>query len=132
LVLRCPVEHHGENFTTVAEFAVKAGEDIPFILSHGPSHLPAPAAFDARAALIDTEQYWTDWASKCRYDGPYRPAVIRSLIVLKALAHHPTGGIVAAPTTSLPEEPGGLRNWDYRYSWLRDASMVLLTLLQAG
>lgn len=132
LVLRCPVEHHGENFTTVAEFAVKAGEEIPFILSHGPSHLPAPAAFDARAALIDTEQYWTDWASKCRYDGPYRPAVIRSLIVLKALTHHPTGGIVAAPTTSLPEEPGGVRNWDYRYSWLRDASMVLLTLLQAG
>lgn len=132
LVLRCPVKHHGEHFTTVAEFAVTAGEEIPFTLAHGPSHLPAPAAFDVKAALIETENFWTDWTSKCCYDGPYREAVVRSLIVLKALTYHPTGAIVAAPTTSLPEEPGGLRNWDYRYSWLRDASMVLLTLLQAG
>lgn len=132
LVLRCPVDHHGENFTTVADFRVKAGEEIPFTLTHGASHLSVPPAFDANAALIETEKHWTDWTSKCRYDGPYREAVVRSLIVLKALAYHPTGGIVAAPTTSLPEQPGGVRNWDYRYCWLRDASMVLLTLLQAG
>ena len=132
LVFSSPVAHHGEDFRTVAEFTVKAGEEIPFTLTHGASHLPAPDPIDAKAALTRTERYWADWTSKCNYDGPWRDAVIRSLIVLKALTYQPTGAIVAAPTTSLPEQPGGVRNWDYRFSWLRDASLVLLTLLHAG
>ena len=105
---------------------------MPFALSWVPSHLTAPPVVDVEAALAHTRTFWTDWASRCTYPGRYREAVIRSLITLKALTYEPTGGIVAAATTSLPEDIGGVRNWDYRYCWLRDATITLEALLRTG
>ena len=131
-VLRTPVKVRGENMTTVADFDVSAGETIPFVLTYGPSHLEVPAPIDPQRALCDTEAFWTEWVSHCTYEGSRRDTVIRSLITLKALTYAPTGGIVAAPTTSLPEKLGGSRNWDYRFCWLRDATFTLLALMNSG
>ena len=105
---------------------------MPFTLIYSPSHLEAPPAIDPQQALTATEKFWRDWAAKCQPAGPYQDAVARSLITLKALTYGPTGGIVAAPTTSLPEQIGGVRNWDYRFCWLRDATLTLLALMNAG
>ncbi|EKX63944.1 glycoside hydrolase family 15 protein [Streptomyces ipomoeae] len=116
----------------IADFKVTAGERIPFVLTWYPSHRPAPDPLDAFEALGATEAYWRRWLRRLSYEGPYREAVARSLITLKALTYEPTGGIVAAPTTSLPEDIGGVRNWDYRYCWLRDAGMTLEALLRSG
>jgi GH15 family glucan-1,4-alpha-glucosidase len=132
VVLRTQVPLHGENLKTVGKFTVAAGETAAFVLSYGPSHRELPAAIDPMDALVDTESFWTNWTRRCQYRGEWRDAVVRSHIVLKALTYAPTGGIVAAPTTSLPEQPGGPRNWDYRYCWLRDATFTLLSLLDAG
>ena len=131
-VLRTPVATHGEDLTTVAEFEVRAGESVPFVLTYGPSHLAVPAPIDAGHALKDTEEFWTEWSSRCSHHGESRDVVMRSLITLKALTYAPTGGIVAAPTTSLPEKLGGSRNWDYRFCWLRDATFTLLVLINSG
>jgi GH15 family glucan-1,4-alpha-glucosidase len=131
-VLRTPVETRGEDLTTVADFEVGEGETVPFVLTYGPSHLPVPAPVDPARALQDTEEFWTEWCSRCSYDGGNRDLVMRSLITLKALTYAPTGGIVAAPTTSLPEKLGGARNWDYRFCWLRDATFTLLALMNSG
>jgi GH15 family glucan-1,4-alpha-glucosidase len=131
-VLRTPVKTRGEDMTTVAEFEVVEGEVIPFVLTYGPSHLPLPKPIDPVQALRDTEDFWTDWCSHCTYEGEDRDLVLRSLITLKALTYAPTGGIVAAPTTSLPEKLGGSRNWDYRFCWLRDATFTLLALMNSG
>jgi len=133
VVLRTPVHMRGENMTTVGEFIVGEGDRVPFVLSYGPSHLPIPDAFSADSALKDTEEAWRGWTARGRVnDGPWSEAVRRSLITLKALTYEPTGGIVAAPTTSLPEFIGGNRNWDYRYCWVRDATLTLLALMNAG
>ena len=131
-VLRTPVELRGEDMTTVAEFEVRAGETVPFVLTYGPSHLPVPGPLDPERALQDTEDFWRQWSSQCTYEGERRDLVMRSLITLKALTFAPTGGIVAAPTTSLPEKLGGQRNWDYRFCWLRDATFTLLALMNSG
>ncbi|MBR0752279.1 glycoside hydrolase family 15 protein [Bradyrhizobium jicamae] len=132
-VLRTPVETRGEDLTTVADFEVGEGETIPFVLTYGPSHVPVPEPIDPEAALKDTEDYWTEWSGRSTYDGGQRrDLVMRSLITLKALTFAPTGGIVAAPTTSLPEKLGGARNWDYRFCWLRDATFTLLALMNSG
>ena len=131
-VLHTSVQTHGENMTTVAEFDVAAGETIPFVLTYGASHLPVPRPIDPDQALADTEAFWTEWSRRCTYRGAYRDLVMRSLITLKALTYGPTGGIVAAPTTSLPEKLGGWRNWDYRFCWLRDATFTLLALMNSG
>jgi len=132
LTLRTPVEFHGENLSTVSEFSVSAGDRVPFVLTWHPSHLPAPAEVQPEVALEDTEKWWRDWCDETSYSGEWEEAVTRSLITLKALTYEPTGGIVAAPTTSLPEELGGSRNWDYRFVWLRDATFTLQSLLLAG
>jgi GH15 family glucan-1,4-alpha-glucosidase len=132
VVLHTPVRVEGRGLTTVADFEVAAGQSVPFVLMHGPSHLPAPDRIDALAALNATEVFWTDWANQSDSDGEWGDAVRRSLITLKALTYAPTGGIVAAPTTSLPEHIGGSRNWDYRFCWLRDATLTLLALKDAG
>src|SRR5215472_12489782 len=118
--------------TVQAAFAVTRGQMVPFVLMQSPSHEPAPLPVGASAALAETEKFWLDWIGHCRYQGPAAAAVEQSLIVLKALTYAPTGGIVAAPTTSLPEEIGGERNWDYRYCWLRDATFTLLAFMNAG
>jgi len=131
-VLRTRVETRGQDMTTVAEFTVGAGDTIPFVLTYGPSHLPVPEPIDSDQALADTEAYWRDWTGRCTFQGDYRDLVMRSLITLKALTYDPTGGIVAAPTTSLPEKLGGMRNWDYRFCWLRDATFTLLALMNSG
>ena len=131
-VLRTPVQTRGEDMTTVADFEVKEGETIPFVLTYGPSHLPVPKAINPAHALRDTEKFWTEWCSHCTHQGENRDLVMRSLITLKALTYAPTGGIVAAPTTSLPEIPGGAKNWDYRFCWLRDATFTLLALMNSG
>ncbi|MGW6541797.1 glycoside hydrolase family 15 protein [Streptomyces massasporeus] len=122
----------GEDYGTHAEFTVKKGEKVAFVLTWHPSHEPRPPLVDPYDALRHSVEDWRAWVSRCRYKGPYRDAVVRSLITLKALTYAPTGGIVAAPTTSLPEEPGGVRNWDYRYCWLRDSTLTLNALLAAG
>jgi len=132
VTMRGPVELQGRNMATVANFEVSTGETLTFVLSHGASHLPPPERFDADRALRDTEKAWATWSKRCQYDGPYKDAVLRSLIVLKALTYEPTGGIVAAPTTSLPEQLGGARNWDYRFCWLRDATLTLIALMGGG
>jgi GH15 family glucan-1,4-alpha-glucosidase len=132
VVLRGDVPLHGQNLTSVAEFTIREGESKSFVMSWRPSHKPAPDPVDADAALRETERYWRDWSSKCRYEGEFREPVLRSLLTLKALIYGPTGGIVAAPTTSLPEEIGGVRNWDYRLCWLRDATLTLVALMDAG
>ncbi len=126
-----PLEPQAD-FVHTAEFVVSEGQEEMFLLSHGPSHLPAPTTPDPDEALHSTEAYWTDWSSRCTYKGEWQEPVLRSLITLKALTYAPTGGIVAAPTTSLPEQLGGSRNWDYRYCWLRDATFTLLALIHAG
>ncbi|WP_315742898.1 MULTISPECIES: glycoside hydrolase family 15 protein [unclassified Bradyrhizobium] len=131
-VLRTPVETRGENMTTVADFTVKTGETVPFVLTYTPSHLPPARPIDPDCALADTEKFWHSWSSHCSYRGHCRELVLRSLITLKALTYAPTGGIVAAPTTSLPEKLGGKRNWDYRFCWLRDATFTLLALMNSG
>jgi GH15 family glucan-1,4-alpha-glucosidase len=132
LCFRSPVEHRGENMRTIAEFTVREGERVPFALTWYPSNEDPPERIDPEQALQDTVDFWTDWIAGCGYDGPWKHAVRQSLIVLKALTYAPTGGIVAAPTTSLPEKIGGERNWDYRYCWLRDATLVLLAFINAG
>ena len=132
VVLQTPVETRGENLHTIAEFTVSAGERIPFTLTWFPSHHDTVAPVDPEQALVDTCSYWREWLGPCTYAGRWRDAVVRSLMVLKALTYGPTGGIVAAPTTSLPERIGGVRNWDYRYCWLRDATFALDALLENG
>ena len=131
-VLRTPVETRGEDLTTVSDFEVRAGETIPFVLTYGPSHLDPPGPIDPEAALRETENFWQDWCRRYTRDGDYHDLILRSLITLKALTFAPTGGIVAAPTTSLPEKLGGSRNWDYRFCWLRDATFTLLALMNSG
>ena len=131
-VLRSPVHMHGEHFRTMANFTVEAGERIAITLSYGPSNRPLPKPIDVEAKLRDTERFWTGWAARNKISGPWNDAVCRSLITLKALTYAPTGGTVAAPTTSLPEQLGGPRNWDYRFCWLRDATLTLLSLMNAG
>ena len=130
--MRTPVKLIGHNMAHEATFTVRAGERVPFVFQWVPSHQGSPPQCDAEEALAQTQQYWTDWVAKCTYHGEYRDAVVRSLITLKALTYAPTGGIVAAPTTSLPEDLGGVRNWDYRYCWLRDATITLEALLRTG
>jgi GH15 family glucan-1,4-alpha-glucosidase len=125
-------ETHGKDLTTYSDFTVAPGDRIAFTISWQPSHREPPALPDPEGALEATSDFWLDWVEQCTYHGPYREAVIRSLITLKALTYAPTGGIVAAPTTSLPEEIGGVRNWDYRYTWLRDAAITLSSLLRTG
>ncbi|GGW55050.1 glycoside hydrolase family 15 protein [Streptomyces caelestis] len=126
------VRSWGEDFGTHAEFTVRKGEKVAFVLTWHPSHEERPPLVDPYESLRHSVEDWRAWASRCRYDGPYRDAVVRSLITLKALTYAPTGGIVAAATTSLPEELGGVRNWDYRYCWLRDSTLTLGALLSAG
>jgi GH15 family glucan-1,4-alpha-glucosidase len=132
LVLRTPVATHGKDMTTVAEFDVGEGDQVPFVMAYGPSHLPVPDSIDPAAALKDTEDFWAEWSGRCTYQGDHRDLVMRSLITLKALTFAPSGGIVAAPTTSLPEQLGGSRNWDYRFCWLRDATFTLFALMNNG
>ena len=132
LYLQTPVEMRGEGLTTVADFVVAEGERVPFVLTWNSSHLPAVEPADPERELRETEVWWKDWSGRCTYKGPWREQVLRSLITLKALTYAPTGGIVAAPTTSLPEALGGVRNWDYRHCWLRDATFTLNSLLAAG
>ena len=132
LELHTPVAVHGENMKTVAEFHVGKGERTSFALNYRPSHEMTQPAVDPEQALAATENEWRTWSKRCTYQGRWRAAVVRSLITLKALTYAPTGGIVAAPTTSLPEQRGGVRNWDYRYCWLRDATFTLNALLLAG
>jgi GH15 family glucan-1,4-alpha-glucosidase len=131
-VLRTPVELRGENMHTVADFTVSPGERVPFALAYSPSHLRIPPGRDPHTALARTENHWLEWSARSRVEGKYAEPIRRSLITLKALAYEPTGGIVAAPTTSLPEQLGGTRNWDYRYCWLRDATITLLAMMRGG
>ena len=130
--LRTPVPMTGRDLAHIATFSVAEGESVPFVLTYLPSHKDEPARLDAFQSLDRTRRFWSGWVSRCTYDGDYRDAVIRSLITLKALTYEPTGGIVAAGTTSLPEDIGGVRNWDYRYCWLRDATITLEALLRTG
>lgn len=130
--LRTPARLVGRDMAHRASFTVAAGQAVPFTLTWTPSHLGPPEPVDAPVALEQAERFWAGWSSRCGYQGKYRDAVLRSLITLKGLSYAPTGGIVAAPTTSLPEDLGGERNWDYRYCWLRDATMVLEALLRTG
>ncbi len=132
LTLSTPAELRGEDFHHRAEFSIRAGEHMPFVLTWHPSHLRAPLPYGAHASRMMTESWQRDWAARCRYQGPYRDAVVRSLLTLKALTFAPTGGIVAAPTTSLPEDIGGCRNWDYRFCWVRDATLTLYAFLASG
>jgi GH15 family glucan-1,4-alpha-glucosidase len=132
VVLRTPVHLVGQNLTTVGEFTVAAGQTVPFVLTYAPSHGAPPEGLDVRSALARTESFWKEWSRKCRPPAHCSDAIVRSLITLKALTYWPTGGLVAAPTTSLPESLGGVRNWDYRFCWLRDATLTLLALMDAG
>jgi GH15 family glucan-1,4-alpha-glucosidase len=132
VVLRTSAPLRGEERKTVGEFTVAAGQTVPFVLSYGASHLPPPEPIDPMAALADTEAFWADWSARFHGAGPWSEAVIRSLITLKALTYRPTGGIVAAVTSSLPEQLGGSRNWDYRFCWLRDSTFTLLALMNNG
>jgi GH15 family glucan-1,4-alpha-glucosidase len=132
VALDTPVETHGENLHTVADFTVSAGERVPFVLTWFPSHQGAAAPVDPEEALAETCDFWDAWIGRCTHRGRWDDAVTRSLVVLKALTYAPTGGIVAAPTTSLPEHIGGVRNWDYRYCWLRDATFALDALVESG
>jgi GH15 family glucan-1,4-alpha-glucosidase len=130
--LRSPVPLQGRGLTTVARLEVAAGERKAFVLTHGESHRGVPPPVDAEVALARTEEFWQQWAGRCHVQGEFAGAVRRSLITLKALTYAPTGGIVAAPTTSLPEAIGSVRNWDYRFCWLRDATLTLFALMNAG
>jgi GH15 family glucan-1,4-alpha-glucosidase len=132
VVVRTPVELRGEGLTTVGDFVVSAGQRVAFVLTYAPSHLPLPEPIDVDGALRSTAEFWRAWASIARTTEPYSRIVVRSLITLKALTYAPHGGIIAAPTTSLPEQIGGTRNWDYRFCWLRDATLTLLSLMNAG
>ena len=132
LRLRTPVALQGKDFTTVAEFTVAAGECVPFTLTWFPSHEPEPPAPAPEAAIQETEAWWREWSGRCAFDGEWSEPVVRSFITLKALTYAPTGGLVAAVTTSLPEQLGGMRNWDYRYCWLRDATFALYALMAGG
>jgi GH15 family glucan-1,4-alpha-glucosidase len=132
LYCRSDVKMHGENLHTVADFTVAAGQQVNFVLTWCPTRQPEPAHFSPQTALHETEAWWRKWSSRCTYKGEWRDAVLRSLITLKALTYAPTGGIVAAATTSLPEVSGGVRNWDYRYCWLRDATFTLYALITGG
>jgi GH15 family glucan-1,4-alpha-glucosidase len=132
LCFRTPAETRGENMMTVSEFTVSPGRRVPFVLTWFPSHEHLPDEIDAERALADTEDYWLSWAEMCEHEADYHEEIHQSLLVLKALTYAPTGGIVAAPTTSLPELIGGVRNWDYRYCWLRDATLALLAMLRCG
>ena len=132
VVLRTAIALKGADLRTTGAFTVAAGERVPFVMTYGPSHLPAPTAIDPLAALADTESYWRDWAGRSKVSGRWAPLIRRSLITLKALTYRPTGAIVASPTTSLPERIGGARNWDYRFCWLRDATFTLLALMNGG
>ncbi len=131
-VLHASVPVFGENLKTVADFKLRAGEEAWFTLTYGPSHLPDPRKIDARRALEETEISWKKWNSHLKYEGRYRDAVVRSMMTLKAQTSKTTGCIVAAVTTSLPEAIGGVRNWDYRYCWLRDTTFTLLALTNGG
>jgi GH15 family glucan-1,4-alpha-glucosidase len=130
--LSTDVPTYGRALTTHADASVTAGETVSFVLNWHPSHLPSPKPADPASALAETELFWSDWVSRYTHAGPYSAAVLRSLITLKALTYAPTGGIVAAPTTSLPEEIGGVRNWDYRYCWLRDSAFTLDAFVRSG
>jgi GH15 family glucan-1,4-alpha-glucosidase len=132
VVLRTPIRLKGRDMTTMGEFAIGRGETIPLVLTYARSHEALPPAIDPTASLEATERYWQEWSTKCRPAGEWSQAVKRSVITLKALTYGPTGGIVAAPTTSLPEQLGGTRNWDYRFCWLRDATLTLLGAMHAG
>ena len=136
LELHTPVELHGEDFTTVGEFSVGAGASVPFVLAYRPSHRPGAPPRHWHQSLDETERFWAEWSERCSYEYEHAPhwreAVVRSLITLKCLSFQPTGGIIAAPTTSLPELPGGVRNWDYRFCWIRDATLILYALLTSG
>jgi GH15 family glucan-1,4-alpha-glucosidase len=132
VTLRTRATMRGESNRTLSEFTVKAGETFSFTLTYSRSHLDPPPAIDVETTLAETETFWRDWARGCRFQGRWRDAVVRSLITLKALIYEPTGGMVAAATTSVPERIGGERNWDYRYCWLRDATFTLLALMDAG
>jgi GH15 family glucan-1,4-alpha-glucosidase len=132
VVLRTPILLHGEDRKTVGQFTVAAGDMIPFVLTYGPSHLGLPAPIDPSLALAETETFWRRWSARFQGSDEWNEPVIRSLITLKALTYRPTGGIVAAATSSLPEQLGGPRNWDYRFCWLRDATFTLLALMNCG
>ncbi len=132
LDLHTRVKLHNKDFATMADFSVSAGEVVPFHLAWHPSHLPNPDRKDPVQAVADTEAWWAEWSAGCRYQGRWAEEVKRSLVVLKGLTYAPTGGIVAAATTSLPEGLGGERNWDYRFCWLRDATFTLMALMSAG
>ncbi|HUB47338.1 MAG TPA: glycoside hydrolase family 15 protein [Acetobacteraceae bacterium] len=133
VAVRAPIALEPDNDGVMtAAFDVAAGQELTFVMSYGPSHHAPPGAIDADKAIRDTLAFWNGWARQFRRETPWRDAVMRSLVTLKALSYHPTGGIVAAATTSLPEMPGGELNWDYRYCWLRDASFTLSALLNAG
>jgi len=132
IVVTSDVELRGRDLTTVGEFTVAEGERASFVMTWGPSHQPPPKTANPDAVLHTTEQFWKHWAGVCTYRGEWREPVMRSVLTLKALTYAPTGGIVAAPTTSLPEQIGGIRNWDYRFCWLRDATLTLLALMDAG
>ena len=131
LCIRTPIDLRGEDMTTVAEFTVAEGDRVPFVVTWYSSYRDPPDEIDPEQALVDTEEFWRQWVGRSGYKGEWHDAVHRSLIVLKALTYGPTGGVVAAPTTSLPEQIGGVRNWDYRYCWIRDATLTLLALLSA-
>jgi len=132
LCIRTPAALHGEDLRSVARFTVKRGERMPFVMSYSPSQLSVPSVMDADIALEETEKAWAEWTALCKLKGKWRNQMMRSLLTLKSLSYKPTGGIVAAVTTSLPERIGGTRNWDYRYCWLRDATFTLLAFLNAG
>jgi GH15 family glucan-1,4-alpha-glucosidase len=132
LCFRTPVENRGENMRTIGEFTVRKGDRVPLVLTWYPSNERPPKAINAEHALEDTIDYWDDWTARCTYDGKWQDEVYHSLVILKALTYAPTGGMVAAATTSLPEKIGGERNWDYRFCWLRDATLTLLAFLNAG
>jgi GH15 family glucan-1,4-alpha-glucosidase len=132
VVLAGPVEFRGEDLKTRADFDVEEGQEIPFVSTWSYSYLTAPPHIDVPGVVENVTHAWQKWSSRYKPDGPYGEAVQRSLITLKALMHHKTGGIVAAATTSLPEDIGGVRNWDYRYCWLRDSTLTLYALMEAG
>jgi GH15 family glucan-1,4-alpha-glucosidase len=132
LILRADVPTFGEDLSTVARFSVGEGERKSFVLTWHPAHEPAPPSVHADQSLAETEAYWREWAGRCTYKGGWRDAVLRSLLTLKGLTYAPTGGIMAALTTSLPEQLGGVRNWDYRFCWLRDATLTLYAFMHSG
>ncbi len=132
VVMRTPAHFRGENFKTVAQFTLTKGKTMPFVMSYQPSHLELPATIDPDEALKTCEKFWTDWMATTKTEGPHAEAIKRSLLTLKGLTYQPSGGIVAAPTTSLPEQFGSERNWDYRLCWLRDATLTLLAMMNAG